>query len=156
MFKVRRSRHHLIFNMGTAIPGKDGLYIEMEAWICPLKILAEILQMLADGCPPPLPPPPPPPPPPPHPPPPPTPHPTPYPPTPHPTPILTHPTTPHHITYTTTTTTTLSNHHMMTSSNGNIFRVAGHLCGEFTCPRWIPHTKANDAELLCFLWSAPE
>ena len=23
---------------------------------------------------------------------------------------------------------------MMTSSNGNIFRVAGHLCGEFTCP----------------------
>ena len=34
---------------------------------------------------------------------------------------------------------------MMTSSNGNIFRVTGHLCGEFTCPRWIPHTKASDA-----------
>ena len=32
--------------------------------------------------------------------------------------------------------------HMMTSSNGNIFRVTGHLCGEFTGPRWIPHTKA--------------
>ena len=30
---------------------------------------------------------------------------------------------------------------MMTSSNGNIFRVTGHLCGEFTGPRWIPHTK---------------
>ena len=25
-------------------------------------------------------------------------------------------------------------HHMMTSSNGNIFRVTGHLCGEFTGP----------------------
>ena len=40
---------------------------------------------------------------------------------------------------------------MMTSSNGNIFRVTGHLCGEFTGPRWIPHTKASDAELWCFL-----
>ena len=40
---------------------------------------------------------------------------------------------------------------MMTSSNGNIFRVTGHLCGEFTGPRWIPHTKANDAELWCLL-----
>ena len=27
---------------------------------------------------------------------------------------------------------------MMTSSNGNIVRVTGHLCGEFTGPRWIP------------------
>ena len=27
---------------------------------------------------------------------------------------------------------------MMTASNGNIFRVTGHLCGEFTGPRWIP------------------
>ena len=27
---------------------------------------------------------------------------------------------------------------MMTSSNGNIFRVTGHLCGEFTGPRLIP------------------
>ena len=43
---------------------------------------------------------------------------------------------------------------MMTSSNGNIFRVTGHLCGEFTGPRWIPHTKASDAELWCLLWSA--
>ena len=34
---------------------------------------------------------------------------------------------------------------MMTSSNGNIFRVTGHLCGEFTGPRWIPHTKTSDA-----------
>ena len=45
---------------------------------------------------------------------------------------------------------------MMTSSNGNIFRVTGHLCGEFTGSRWIPRTKACDAELWCFLWSASE
>ena len=45
---------------------------------------------------------------------------------------------------------------MMTSSNGNIFRVTDHLCGEFTGPRWIPRTKASDAELWCFLWSASE
>ena len=42
---------------------------------------------------------------------------------------------------------------MMTSSNGNIFRVTGHLCGEFTGPRWIPRKKTSDAELWCFLWS---
>ena len=40
---------------------------------------------------------------------------------------------------------------MMTSSNLNIFRVTGLLCGEFTGHRWIPHTKAIDAELWCFL-----
>ena len=45
---------------------------------------------------------------------------------------------------------------MMTSSNGNIFCVNGPLCGEFTGHRWIPLTKASDAELWCFLWSAPE
>ena len=45
---------------------------------------------------------------------------------------------------------------MMTSSNGNIFRIIGHLCGEFTSPRWIPRTKASDAFFLCFLWSTPE
>ena len=45
---------------------------------------------------------------------------------------------------------------MMTSSNGNNFRVTGHLCGEFTGPRWIHRTKASDAELWCFLWSASE
>ena len=45
---------------------------------------------------------------------------------------------------------------MMTSSNGNFFRVTGHLCREFTGHRWIPHTKANDAELWCFLSFAPE
>ena len=44
----------------------------------------------------------------------------------------------------------------LTSSNGNIFRVTGHLFGEFTGPRWIPRTKASDAELWCFLWSASE
>ena len=36
---------------------------------------------------------------------------------------------------------------MMTSSNGTIFRVTVHLCGEFTGPRWNPHRKASDAEL---------
>ena len=46
--------------------------------------------------------------------------------------------------------------HMKTSSNGNIFRVTGPVCGEFTGPRWFPHTKATDAELWCFLWSTPE
>ena len=45
---------------------------------------------------------------------------------------------------------------MMTSSNGNIFRVTGHLCGKFTGPRWISRTKASDAELWCFLWFTPE
>ena len=39
---------------------------------------------------------------------------------------------------------------MMTSSNGNIFRVSGPLCGEFTGDRWIPFTKTSDAELWCF------
>ena len=42
---------------------------------------------------------------------------------------------------------------MTTSSNGNTFWVTGHLCGEFTGDRWIPRTKASDAELWCFLWS---
>ena len=39
---------------------------------------------------------------------------------------------------------------MMTSSNGNIFRVTGPLCGEFTGDLWITRTKASDAELWCF------
>ena len=39
---------------------------------------------------------------------------------------------------------------------GNIFRVTGLLCGEFTGDRGIPLTKASDAELWCFRWSAPE
>ena len=45
---------------------------------------------------------------------------------------------------------------LMMSSNGNIFRVTGHLCGEFTGPRWIPCTKAGDVDLWCFLWFASE
>ena len=40
--------------------------------------------------------------------------------------------------------------------NGIIFRVTGHLRGEFTDPRWIPCTKASDAELWCFPRSASE
>ena len=42
---------------------------------------------------------------------------------------------------------------MMTSSDGNIFRVTGPLCGELTGDRSIPRTKASDVELCCFLWS---
>ena len=45
---------------------------------------------------------------------------------------------------------------MMTSSNGNIFRVTGPLCGVFTGHRWIPHTKASDAELWCSFDLRPE
>ena len=44
---------------------------------------------------------------------------------------------------------------MTTSSNGNIFRVTGPLCGDFPGQRWIPLTKASDTELWCFLWSPP-
>ena len=36
------------------------------------------------------------------------------------------------------------------------FLVTGHMCVEFTGHRWIPRTKSSDAELWCFLWSAPE
>ena len=39
---------------------------------------------------------------------------------------------------------------------GNIFCVTGHLCGKFTGHRWIPRTKASDAERWPFLWSALE
>ena len=46
--------------------------------------------------------------------------------------------------------------YMMTSSKGKIFHVTDHLCGGFIDHRWITHTKAGDAELWCFLWSAPE
>ena len=36
---------------------------------------------------------------------------------------------------------------MMTSSNGNIFRVTGHLCGGITGHRWIPHTGIGGTKL---------
>ena len=39
---------------------------------------------------------------------------------------------------------------MVTSSNGNIIRVSGPLCGEITGHRWISLTKASDAELCCY------
>ena len=42
--------------------------------------------------------------------------------------------------------------YMTTSSNGSIFRVTCHLCGETTGHRWIP----SDADLWCSLWFAPE
>ena len=38
---------------------------------------------------------------------------------------------------------------VMTSSKENIFRVTGHLCGEFT-GEFPAQTKATDAELWCF------
>ena len=43
---------------------------------------------------------------------------------------------------------------MITSSNGSIFCVTDPLCGEFTGHKWFPLTKASDAELWCFVWSA--
>ena len=39
-----------------------------------------------------------------------------------------------------------------TSSNGNIFRVTGRLCGAFAGHRWVPLTKASHAELWCFFF----
>ena len=45
---------------------------------------------------------------------------------------------------------------MMTSSGGNIFRFTGPLWRECTAHRWIPLTKASEAELWCFLSSTPE
>ena len=45
---------------------------------------------------------------------------------------------------------------MMASSNNNIFRITGPLCGESSGYRWFPLTKASDAGHWCFLWSAPE
>ena len=45
---------------------------------------------------------------------------------------------------------------MMMSSKGTIFRVTGPLWGEFTGHRWIPLTKASDAELWRFLCYTPE
>ena len=45
---------------------------------------------------------------------------------------------------------------IITSTNGNIFRVTGFLCGEFTGHRWIPCTKDSDAELWHFFLSASE
>ena len=44
----------------------------------------------------------------------------------------------------------------MTSSNGNILCVIDPLWGESTGLRWLPLTKASDAEIWYFLWSAPE
>ena len=41
---------------------------------------------------------------------------------------------------------------VMTSSNRNIFRVTGPLCGEFIGHRWIPRTKASDVQLWCFFF----
>ena len=43
----------------------------------------------------------------------------------------------------------------MTSSNGNIFRVTGHLCGEFTGPRWILRTKLDTYIVQIFTYINP-
>ena len=42
--------------------------------------------------------------------------------------------------------------YMITSSNGNIFHVTGPFYGKFTGDRWIPRTKASDAELWCLFF----
>ena len=39
---------------------------------------------------------------------------------------------------------------MTTSSKENIFRITGHLCGDFTGHWWIPRKKASEVELWCF------
>ena len=46
--------------------------------------------------------------------------------------------------------TPLLQHSMMTSSNGNIFRITGHLYGEFTGRRWIPLHKGQWCGALMF------
>ena len=43
--------------------------------------------------------------------------------------------------------TALHSNAIMTSSNGNIFRVTSHLCGEFTGDRWIPRTVTRSFEI---------
>ena len=43
---------------------------------------------------------------------------------------------------------------MKMSSNGNFLRVTGLSWGEWTGHRWSPLTKANEAELCCFLWGS--
>ena len=45
---------------------------------------------------------------------------------------------------------------MMKSSHGILFHVTGPLCREFNGHRWIPLTKASDAELWYFLCSVPK
>ena len=45
---------------------------------------------------------------------------------------------------------------ILTSSTFYIFRVSGPLWGESAGHRRIPLTKTSDAELWCFLWSAPD
>ena len=45
-------------------------------------------------------------------------------------------------------------HHLSSLCRDDVIKWK-HLCGEFTGHRWIPRTKASDAELWCFLWSAP-
>ena len=50
----------------------------------------------------------------------------------------------------------LTRTYMITSCNGSISCVIGPLWGESIGHRWTPYTKAIDAELWCFLWSAPE
>ena len=49
-------------------------------------------------------------------------------------------------------TSIILSYNMMTPSNGNIFHVTGYLCWEFIGPRWIPRTKASDAELWFFFY----
>ena len=46
--------------------------------------------------------------------------------------------------------------HKITSSNGNNFPDTGHCEGNSPVTYEFPLTKNSDAELWCFLWSAPE
>ena len=136
MLKIRRSWDRLIFNMGIPIPGKDGLYIESGSWrrkwrfmlLNTLLHMENMLCIYASFI---------------------------------------------SIQFSTCYDSNLFGRHMPKTAvnkhvtciayysilikfNGNIFRVTGPLCGEFIGHRWSPLTKASDAELWCFLWSAPE
>ena len=42
------------------------------------------------------------------------------------------------------------------SSDGIISHITGPSCEEYTGHRWIPLTKASDADLWYFLWSPPK
>ena len=46
--------------------------------------------------------------------------------------------------------------YMMTSSNGDIFRVTGHLCGEFTGPGEFPTQRPVTRSFDVFFWSTSE
>ena len=51
---------------------------------------------------------------------------------------------------------TVDNSCKLLALQNNVVSSANKIEGEFTGHRWIPLSKARDAELWCFLWSAPD